>query len=451
MITLSVLIDVLHVLANQKWANWGEIPDFDNVKYLITGYQGVYQQRTGGKEDGCSIIYNKEKFSREAITGVEYLQKKYPILDRDNVGLIVKLKPVNSRSKQALYVANTHLLYNPRRGDIKLAQLMLLLAEIDRMSHTPGVPTSPSAYSPIILCGDFNSTPKSDIYRFLTRGHLRYEDLVISDISGQKYNRGYKLLDKEFFPKELGISDQCQHVELSFHRAVVSKANPFSRSVPFYPKTNTNLNEFGQLVLPGRVGTSNVPNQSSDKCSISDGVKKNLTEVPVTSAGAINVPRDSNNVAGSSSASSSQVVSKSSQSDDATSHSNSGPSQSESVPSISDAVSSAPYMCQNSGYLWHQLNLESVYKHRIERLGYKQREVTTQHDGEGTNVDYIFYNVCEMSQYTRHHKLGAREGSLKLLGRLGLMSSDEIAQLGNLPNDVNPSDHLPLLARFLLE
>ena len=34
-----------------------------------------------------------------------------------------------------LCVATTHMLFNPKRGDIKLAQLAVLLAELDRFTR----------------------------------------------------------------------------------------------------------------------------------------------------------------------------------------------------------------------------------------------------------------------------------------------------------------------------
>ena len=75
---------------------------------------------------------------------MEYFQPAAPhCLDRDNVGLILKLRaklpsahgpsrtaPHDTRtsSKYSIVVANTHLLYNPNRQDVKLAQSALLLA-----------------------------------------------------------------------------------------------------------------------------------------------------------------------------------------------------------------------------------------------------------------------------------------------------------------------------------
>lgn len=61
---------------------------------------------------------------------VEYNQPFVSSLDRDNVGLIAKFRPLGARPahKQSFCVATTHLLYNPKRHDVKLAQLAVLLA-----------------------------------------------------------------------------------------------------------------------------------------------------------------------------------------------------------------------------------------------------------------------------------------------------------------------------------
>lgn len=92
------------------------------------------------------------------------------------MGLVVLLRPNNTPGQSDpsafICVANTHLLYNPRRGDIKLAQLAILLAEISRLSRLPDGSTNP-----VVLCGDFNSTPWSPLYSFLTRGCLEYGGL----------------------------------------------------------------------------------------------------------------------------------------------------------------------------------------------------------------------------------------------------------------------------------
>ncbi len=65
-------------------------------------------------------------------TTVEYNQPGARKLDRDNVALLVKLVPKSegrrSEKKKKLVVATTHLLFNLKRVDVKLAQAVVLLA-----------------------------------------------------------------------------------------------------------------------------------------------------------------------------------------------------------------------------------------------------------------------------------------------------------------------------------
>ena len=61
-------------------------------------------------------------------------------LTRDNVALMVKLIPVGSKghgsrqhrrqqsSSSSVAVSTTHLLYNPKRDDVRLAQAVLMMA-----------------------------------------------------------------------------------------------------------------------------------------------------------------------------------------------------------------------------------------------------------------------------------------------------------------------------------
>ncbi|KAK1170668.1 hypothetical protein AOXY_G7582 [Acipenser oxyrinchus oxyrinchus] len=177
------------------------------------GYHCEYKMRTGRKPDGCAIGFKQSKFSLVSSHPVEFFRHGIPLLDRDNVGLILLLKPTATQSPApSICVANTHLLYNPRRGDIKLTQLAMLLAEIGRVSVQED-----GSCCPIILCGDFNSVPGSPLYSFVKEGKLDYEGLLISKISGQEQTpRGQRILSVPLWPKSLGISHSCQY-ETGYH------------------------------------------------------------------------------------------------------------------------------------------------------------------------------------------------------------------------------------------
>ncbi|XP_047430047.1 protein angel homolog 2 isoform X2 [Mugil cephalus] len=175
------------------------------------GYECEYKKRTGKKPDGCAVGFKTSRFSLLSSNPVEFLRRGDVLLDRDNVGLVVLLRPrdasSSSSSSSFVCVANTHLLYNPRRGDIKLAQLAILLAEIRRLSLLPDGSTNP-----VLLCGDFNSTPWSPLYSFLTTGRLEYRGMQISRVSGQEDSpRGQRLLTSPIWSHSLGINRRCQY------------------------------------------------------------------------------------------------------------------------------------------------------------------------------------------------------------------------------------------------
>jgi protein angel len=154
------------------------------------GYECLYKKKTGYKLDGCAIFYKSSLFHLSNYKGVEFNRTDVAyLLNRDNVGLIAVFKPrIPTRSESShLVIANTHLLFNPRRSDVKLAQLKYFLSELEAISRNfcdnnePKSPTtttnsasssddmeSPS-YHPTILCGDLNSTPDSEVSRYILK------------------------------------------------------------------------------------------------------------------------------------------------------------------------------------------------------------------------------------------------------------------------------------------
>ncbi|KAF7488304.1 Protein angel -like protein 2 [Sarcoptes scabiei] len=158
------------------------------------GYQEVSKQKTGENHDGCSILFKKTKFQLQDSLEIQMNRLDLScLLDRDQIALVVKLKPIGKlrTSDTNLIIANTHLLFNPKRGDIKLAQLRLLLAEIQRFAvwnrpnQIPCEDPFKMKYFPIILCGDFNSEPGSPLIKFLENGEFNFDGLRSGDISGQ--------------------------------------------------------------------------------------------------------------------------------------------------------------------------------------------------------------------------------------------------------------------------
>lgn len=347
----------------------------------------MFQKRTGDKPDGCAIFVNRTKLTIAQAFPILY--NRGDILDRDNIALIVHLKSSNvNRRKQAdVFIATTHLLFNPRRGDIKLAQLSVLLAELDRLAHKGSAPGGFPSYAPVILCGDFNAEPHSDIYKFVVRGYLRYEGLLCRQLSGQRerhYGRDCYLSNQLLSPR-LGITDQCQYVR-----------NLHVRNIP----------------VPEDIWAASVGNDGSDRRD-----DREVCACPHS-------PADTT-----------------------------APSWG-MRSSVRPGHRSAPKVSQGLGSLWHNLNFVSAYKHTIERLGHTSSEITTQHEHASCTLDYIFYNVKRKRTHTQRNRVrlqNVEEDKLCLIGRYGLVSAQEISQLGGLPNKYLGSDHLALLAKFLLK
>ncbi|XP_069624611.1 protein angel homolog 2 isoform X3 [Ranitomeya imitator] len=170
------------------------------------GYVCAYKARTGSKPDGCAICFKSSRFQLRLVKPVEYFRQHIALLDRDNIGLVLMLQPkTQRRDVPMICVANTHLLYNPRRGDIKLTQLAILLAEITEVAQIQD-----GGFCPIVLCGDFNSVPGSPLHRFIKEGRLHYEGMTIGKVSGQeKYHKGQRILSIPIWPRSLGINQKC--------------------------------------------------------------------------------------------------------------------------------------------------------------------------------------------------------------------------------------------------
>ncbi|XP_071717761.1 carbon catabolite repressor protein 4 homolog 6 [Rutidosis leptorrhynchoides] len=149
------------------------------------GYNGIWKMRTGDPVDGCAIFWRSSRFKLLHEEAIEF--SKFGL--RDNVAQICVLESINkvssespppacSEDRNKVVVCNIHVLYNPKRGEIKLGQVRRLL---DRAYDTSKLWDN----APVVLCGDFNSTPKSPLYNFISEQKLNVSGLARDKISGQ--------------------------------------------------------------------------------------------------------------------------------------------------------------------------------------------------------------------------------------------------------------------------
>ncbi|NWZ76399.1 ANGE1 protein, partial [Poecile atricapillus] len=376
--------DILCLQEVQENHYWEQLePTFKEM-----GFACFYKRRTGTKTDGCAVCYKHSRFQLISLSPIEYFRPGLDVLNRDNVGLVLLLQPVlpeglGLKAVSPLCVANTHVLFNPRRGDIKLAQVALLLAEIDKIART-----TEGSYYPVILCGDLNSVPDSPLYKFIRNGELSYHGMpawkVVSgqeDFSQQLYSR--KLL-APLWPSSLGVTDKCQYVTLC------------------QPKKLGRREYSRDFLLQFRF--CDIACERPPQLVLLEGV---TDAKPVASA-----------------------------------------REHSAVTAVLKRHNSLFFLGkQCSGVIQHGLNLTSVYSHFLPQRG--RPEVTTMPMGLGATVDYIFYSAEPVE-----NKAGRRlykDGALKLLGRLSLLSEDVLLMANGLPNPFCSSDHLCLLASFGLE
>ncbi len=430
---------------------------------ILLGYCGVYKQRTGGKLDGCATFFKESRFQLETSIPVDYLRPGVSQLDRDNIALLVKLTPLKQKSgvpskKARLIIANTHLLFNPRRGDIKLAQMMLFLAEIDKLAcHTNSMlqTAEKPLYYPTIVCGDFNSEPYGPLYKLLIEGKLRYQGLYRAAVSGQAEGGNFGVsLDRELLPRWMGITDNCQYVGQVAERkrndqvnqeagnrsdkthpaATMEQVATSSRDVGSY-KSEIGEASRESVISPEQAQTSETPviDVESEHVVCEGDQHGQITHESVESEGEWQL-----------------VGEKQSRSKD---HQPPSPLQSSSAPAQSIAESHSKLYDQATGFLSHPLELCSVYSHSRKQGRSYEREVTSHHCADKTHVDYIMYGVNSKSlQYRGKEIITSRvqEKKLKLVAKLALPTDSGMNKVGGLPNEVISSDHVILLAQFYL-
>ncbi|CAL9229942.1 unnamed protein product [Arabidopsis halleri] len=152
------------------------------------GYSAIWKMRTGNAVDGCAIFWRSNRFKLVHEESIQFNQLGL----RDNVAQICVLEtlltshtkenetppPESSAGSHQVVICNIHVLFNPKRGDFKLGQVRTLLDKAHAVSKLWDD-------APIVLCGDFNCTPKSHLYNFISDRKLDLSGLARDKVSGQ--------------------------------------------------------------------------------------------------------------------------------------------------------------------------------------------------------------------------------------------------------------------------
>lgn len=175
------------------------------------GYEGVYKQKTrqsmglAGKVDGCALFWRRTTFHLVESYSIEFneVAQRYTSnmvgpshrsdeamlfvnrLSKDNIAQLVVLEFANQplaragqqRDAYQICIANTHLYSNKDFPDVKLWQAWQLLQELENFVLSRG------SNLPLVICGDFNSTPETAVYDLLVRQsvHPAHPDVNVAN------------------------------------------------------------------------------------------------------------------------------------------------------------------------------------------------------------------------------------------------------------------------------
>jgi len=160
--------------------------DFWSKEMDKCGYSSHFKAKTVQKAPkntyGVAIFYNRAKFEEVAYKEIEFddLAKglsgvHHEEMHRSNVGQIIALKPKFKDTKEekeenkeptdrGLLIGNVHLFWHLKYYWVRLRQIHLMLEEL--------ISCNKQHNFSVILCGDLNSSPDTQIYKFLTQRYV---------------------------------------------------------------------------------------------------------------------------------------------------------------------------------------------------------------------------------------------------------------------------------------
>lgn len=136
--------------------------------------KGIFAAKEGGK-DGLCILYNTQKYKLIIEEVISFAPLMTALEAVPNIAQLIVLSPLNKTKTQFesphLIVTNTHLFWRPDFDCLRVLQAHRLRKRIEEIKIQ-----FPRAI--ILMCGDWNSDPKSAVY-FLTTAQLN--KIVLSD------------------------------------------------------------------------------------------------------------------------------------------------------------------------------------------------------------------------------------------------------------------------------
>src|SRR5947207_11879531 len=133
------------------------------------------------------IVFTQSALKREDFKKTEAVFNR--VMNRDNIAVACLLR--HKQDGYRLMVANAHIHWDPAFSDVKLVQVAMLMEELDDLTtkwskHLKSSPSQDPTKVPVVICGDFNSTPDSGVYEYMSRGII---DSSHGDFQSHRYGK----------------------------------------------------------------------------------------------------------------------------------------------------------------------------------------------------------------------------------------------------------------------
>jgi len=131
------------------------------------GYEFAFKPRTGTHSEGCALAWKNDRYELIDLLSIGFNMNKdgnniSEIYGRDNIALISILKVLEIPNTVILF-ATTHLLFNVKRGDIKLGQTYQFVNVLEELRKKYEDELKNKVY--IIFASDLNCIPRSGVYK----------------------------------------------------------------------------------------------------------------------------------------------------------------------------------------------------------------------------------------------------------------------------------------------
>ncbi|CAI2359500.1 unnamed protein product [Moneuplotes crassus] len=203
---------------------------------IIPNYASTFIYKID-KNDCVCIFWKTSKFESLGSWCIEFNnpRARSHLYCKQHVASFAALKLKNHPKKRIILVATTHILYNTGRGDIKLAQLDLATKSLAMIKNHLTKKYKNYDIS-TILCGDFNSVSRSGLYQYLSEGEYDCSSQNRDEISGQRHEfthdeDGYKSCIQKLQPNPEAEPLKLPYWFLEINNTSVFVRNPYDDNV----------------------------------------------------------------------------------------------------------------------------------------------------------------------------------------------------------------------------